>query len=53
LVRKPEGKRPPGRSRYRWEDNIEIGLKERKRKYADWIHFTQDGNQWQADLNTT
>jgi len=52
LVRKPEGKRPPGRSRCRWEDNIGIDLKERRWKYADWIHFIQDGDQWQALLNT-
>jgi len=53
LVRKPKGKRSLGRSRYRWEDNTEIDLKERRRKYADWIHFIQNGNQWQAVLNST
>jgi len=52
LFRKPEGKRPPGISRYRWEDNIEIDLKERRWKYGDWIHFTHDGDQRQALLNT-
>jgi hypothetical protein len=44
LVRKPKGKRSPGRSRYRWEDNIEIDLKERRWKYADWTNFTQNRN---------
>jgi hypothetical protein len=53
LVGKLKGKRSPGRSSYRWEDNIEIDLKERRWKYADWIYFTQNGNQWQAVLNST
>jgi hypothetical protein len=35
LVRNPESKRPPGRSRYGWEDNIQVELKERRWKCAD------------------
>jgi hypothetical protein len=45
-------KGPPERSRYRWEDNIQIDLKERRWKCGDRIHFIQDRYQWQALLNT-
>jgi hypothetical protein len=43
LVGKPEVKRPLGRPRRRWEDNIKIDLQE-----ADWIDLAQDRDRWQA-----
>jgi len=51
LVGKPEGKRPHGRSRCRWEDNrkdlTEIGLEGMNR-----FHLAQDWDQWRAVVNT-
>jgi hypothetical protein len=41
-VGKCEGKRPPGRSRHRWEDNIRLGLTEIWWDVVDWIHLAQD-----------
>jgi hypothetical protein len=41
LVRKPEGERPLGRSRHRWEDNIRVGLGEAGWEHMDWIHLAQ------------
>jgi hypothetical protein len=45
LVGKPDGKRPLGRPRGRWEYNIKI-------VGVDWIHLAQDGDQWQDLMNT-
>jgi hypothetical protein len=42
LVGTPEGKRPPGRSRRRREDNIKIDLMEIVLEGVDWIHLAQD-----------
>jgi hypothetical protein len=42
LVGKPEGKRPLGRSRHRWEDNIKIALREIVWESVDSIHLAQD-----------
>ena len=42
LVGKPEGKRPLGRPRRRWEDNIKIDLQEVGGGCADWIELAQD-----------
>jgi hypothetical protein len=42
LVGKPEGKRPVGRSRRRWEDNIKIDLQEVGCGILDWIDLAQD-----------
>ena len=42
LVGKPEGKRPLGKPRHRWEDNIKVNLKEIGWKGMDWIDLTQD-----------
>jgi hypothetical protein len=42
LVRKPEGKRPLGRSRCRWEDDIEKDLRERVLDHLDWINLAQN-----------
>ena len=42
LVGKPEGKRPLGRPRRRWEDNIKTDLQEVGRRVMDWIELAQD-----------
>ena len=42
LVGKPEGKRPPGRPRHRWVDNIRMDLQEVGCGYMDWIGWAQD-----------
>jgi hypothetical protein len=52
LVGKPEEKRPLGRPRRRWVDNIEIDLREIEWDGMDWIHLPQDRDQWRALLNT-
>jgi hypothetical protein len=51
LVGKPEGKRQLARSRYRWEDNIKMDLKEIGWGGMDWIDLTQDKSQWRALVN--
>jgi hypothetical protein len=52
LVRKPEGKRPLGRQRHRWVDNIKIDLREIGWDGEDWIDMAQDRDQWRALVNT-
>jgi hypothetical protein len=52
LVGKPEGKRPLGRPRCRWEDNIKMGLREIGFRDVDWIHWAQDRDRWRALVNT-
>jgi hypothetical protein len=42
LVGKPEGKRPPGRPRHRWEDGIRMDLREIGCASVDWIQLAQD-----------
>jgi hypothetical protein len=49
---KPEGKRPLGRPRRRWEDNIRMKLREIGWGDMDWIDLTQDRDQWRALVNT-
>ena len=49
---KPEGKRPLGRSRRRWEDNIEMDLQEVGCRVMDWIDLAQGRNRWRALVNT-
>jgi hypothetical protein len=51
-VRKVEGKRPVGRPRRRWEDNIKIYLREIGWDGMDWIDLAQDRDQWRALVNT-
>jgi hypothetical protein len=46
LVGKPEGKRPLGRPRLRWEDNIRMDLKEVGCGCEDWIGLAQDKDTW-------
>jgi hypothetical protein len=52
LMGKPEGKRPLGRPRCRWEDNIEMDIREIVWGDTDWIDLTQDRDQWRAVVNT-
>ena len=51
LVRKPEGKRPLGRPRCRWEDNIKMDLQEVGCRGVDWIELAQDRDRWRALVN--
>jgi hypothetical protein len=51
LVGKPEGKRPMGRPRHRWEDNIKMDLQEVGCGGMDWIGLAQDRDRWLAILN--
>ena len=48
LVGKPEGKRPLGRHRRRWEDNIKVDLQEAGCGGMDLIELVQDRDRWQA-----
>ena len=48
LVGKPDGKRPLGRPRRRWEDNINIYLQEVGCGSMDWIELPQDRDRWRA-----
>jgi hypothetical protein len=48
LVGKPEGKRPLGRDRRRWEDNIRMDFQEVGVGCGDWIESTQDRDRWRA-----
>jgi hypothetical protein len=52
LVGRPEGRRPLGRPRHRWEDNIKMYLREIGFGDVDWIHWAQDRDRWQALVNT-
>jgi hypothetical protein len=51
LVGKPEGKRPLGRPRRRWVDNIRMDLGEVGWGDVDWIGLAQDKNRWRALVN--
>jgi hypothetical protein len=48
LVGKPEGNRPLGRPRPRWEDNIKMDLQEVGVGCGDWITLAQDRGRWRA-----
>ena len=52
LVGKPEGKRPLGRPRRRWEDNIKMDLKEVGGSCGDWMYLAQDRDRWRALVST-
>jgi hypothetical protein len=52
LVGKPEGKRPLGRPRRRWIDNIKMGLLEIGWCVVDWIGLAQDRYRWRALVNS-
>jgi hypothetical protein len=51
-VGKPEGKRPLGKLRRRWVDNIELDLRETGWDGMDWINLAQGRDQWRALENT-
>jgi hypothetical protein len=51
LVGKPEGKRPLGRPRSKWEDNIKMDLQEVGCGGMDWMVLAQDRHRWQALVN--
>ena len=49
---KLEGKRPMGRPRHRWEDNIKMDLQEVGRGCGDWMELAQDMERWRALVST-
>jgi hypothetical protein len=51
LVERPEGRRPLGRPRHRWEDNIKMDLQEVGWGGMDWIDMAQDTDRWRALVN--
>jgi hypothetical protein len=51
LVGSPEGRRPLGRHRRRWEDNIKMDHREIGFGDVDWIHLAQDRDRWRALVN--
>ena len=52
LVGKPEGKRPLGRPRRRWEDSIKMNVQEMGCGSLDWIQLAQSRDRWGALVNT-
>jgi len=52
LVGKPEGKRPLGRPRRKWVDNIKMDLKEMGCGGMEWIELAQDRDRWRAFVST-
>jgi len=52
LVGKPEGKRPLGRPRCRWEDNIKMDLQEVGGSCGNWMELAQDRDRWRALVST-
>jgi hypothetical protein len=52
LVGRPEGSRPLGRPRRRWEDSIKMDLREIGFGDVDWIHWAQDRGRWRALVKT-
>jgi hypothetical protein len=51
LVGKPEGKRPLGRPRPRWENNIKMDLQEVGCEVMDWINVAKDRDRWRLLVN--
>ena len=51
LMGKPEGTRPLGRPRHRWEDNMKMDLQE-VGGGGDWMELSQDRDRWRALVNT-
>ena len=52
LVGKPERKRPLGRPRRRWEDNIKMDLEELGRGCGDWMELAEDRDRWPEFVST-
>jgi hypothetical protein len=52
LVGKPEGKRPLGRPRRRWEDNIKMDFQDVGGGPGDWMELAQDRDRWRALVST-
>jgi hypothetical protein len=52
LAGKPEGKRPLGRPRRRWVDNIKMDVREIGLDGMDWLQLAQDRDQWRGFVNT-
>jgi hypothetical protein len=52
FVGKLEGKRPLGRPRGRWEDNIKMNLQEVGGAHGDWMELAQDRDRWRALVGT-
>ena len=52
LIGKTEGKRPLGRPRRRWEDNIKMDLQEVRGSSGDWMELAQDRDRWRALVRT-
>jgi hypothetical protein len=52
LVGKPEGKRPMGRHRRRWEDNIKVDIQEVGEGRGNWMEIAQDKDGWRAIVST-
>ena len=52
LVGKPEGKRPLGRPRRSWEDNIKMDLQEMGGVCGNWMELAQDRDMWRELVNT-
>ena len=51
LVGKPEGRRPLGRTRGRWEDNIKMDFQDVECGGMDWIELPEDRDRWRAVVN--
>jgi hypothetical protein len=51
LVGRPKGKRPLGRPRHRWEDNIKLDLRKIGIIGVNWIQLAQDRGRWRAFVN--
>ena len=49
---KPEGKRPLGRPKRRWKDNIKINFQKVEGGCGDWMELAQDRDRWRALVNT-
>jgi hypothetical protein len=52
LMEKPDGKKPLGRPRRRWEDRIRMDLRKIGWGSVDWIQLAQDRDRWRALVNT-
>jgi hypothetical protein len=50
---KPEWKRPLGKPRSKWEDNIRMDLRKIEWEVVNWIHLVQDRDQWRTVVNMT